>query len=93
VGANNGYPATLSFLSDLGLHRATVRVVGYGNKQFDEMYRIMETVEMTIISRRECENRILKIQEEKFSITEQYLCGIGTPHVIMTHVCIYKPIK
>jgi hypothetical protein len=48
----------------------------------------METVEMTIISRRDCEERLARLQEEYFPITDQYLCGVSSTPVILTKVRI-----
>jgi hypothetical protein len=69
------------------LCRKTVEFAGFGISTTGRITRLMETVEMTIISKRECENRVERLNRNTYAINEKYLCAVADPIALMSNVC------
>ncbi|XP_011495552.1 PREDICTED: chymotrypsin-2-like [Ceratosolen solmsi marchali] len=78
-------PATLSSMTSKDLYRSTVEIAGFGMTAEDRMTSYMETVTVSIISQRECEERIEKIGQNKCELNKKYLCGVGDPVALMSN--------
>jgi hypothetical protein len=75
-------------VSDNILYQSTVTIAGYGKTNTDLICNLIKTVELIIIPRQECEQRIINLKKNPCKIAEKYLCGIANPVAIMIAVCI-----
>ncbi|XP_011495561.1 PREDICTED: trypsin iota-like [Ceratosolen solmsi marchali] len=57
---------------------------GWGKTLNGETPRLMETVELTILSKTECENKIEEQYGSRVIIDERYLCSFADPHAILS---------
>jgi hypothetical protein len=75
-------------LPETYLYGSTIDVAGFGTASTGQMYRLMQTVQMKIISRHECDLRIGRLRGSAYKTAEKYLCGASNPVALMTVVSI-----
>ncbi|XP_011495553.1 PREDICTED: uncharacterized protein LOC105360361 [Ceratosolen solmsi marchali] len=78
-------PVSLWPFPDINLFGKTATVAAFGTSEFGVRTRLMETAELKIITRTECQNIIERFHSTRYQINEKYLCARSTPFTILTN--------
>ncbi|XP_011501519.1 PREDICTED: trypsin delta/gamma-like [Ceratosolen solmsi marchali] len=80
---NNITPLPLSTAKNIYLYGLNVVAAGWGISNNGEVTRIMETVNLRILSNADCEVRIASANGRRIPVHERLLCSISEPFAVM----------
>jgi hypothetical protein len=82
-------PVPISNLASTELYGLEITSAGWGSPNTFQLPVLMETVNLTIITNRECEHKIKSVHGKRIPFHERNLCSTSMPPAIVTYVSIF----
>ncbi|XP_011501555.1 PREDICTED: trypsin-like [Ceratosolen solmsi marchali] len=86
---NNITPVALSTLSNSQLYGLDVSLAGWSRNNYERIPTTMETSFVTVLTYRECKERVQRLQESGITIHEGMLCTATQPFTYLTSLNNY----
>ncbi|XP_011495323.1 PREDICTED: chymotrypsin-2-like [Ceratosolen solmsi marchali] len=76
-------PPLISNTLTLGLYDLTVTAVGWGKIENGQVFPKLKSVDLTVITNSECENRVLRFARKQYNVPLRYICTAANPPALL----------